>query len=255
MIFELKNVSFSYGKEPVLGPIDLKIPSGKVVGVLGPNGSGKSTLLKLLSRLLEPQQGEIFLEGKDLRAIPLKELAKKVAVVEQDPWIEHPFRVEEVVGMGRYPHLDGMRLERLEDREKVTEILKNLKLTPFRERRLTEMSAGERQRVFLAKALVQETPILLLDEPVAHLDLHYQIEALQALQKRCQDQGITIILVLHDLLLASLFCDQLVLIKNGVLKASGVPTEILTPLHIQEVFGVKAALEIDLPHRRLSLTF
>jgi iron complex transport system ATP-binding protein len=168
--------------------------------------------------------------------------------------MEHPFRVEEVVLMGRYPHWNGLQLESNEDRQKVEEILRTLNLEPLRHRRLTEISAGERQRVFLAKAIAQETPILLLDEPVAHLDLHYQIEALQGLQKLCQNRGITIILVLHDLLLASLFCDRLILLKNGGLKASGVPAEILTPLHIQEVFGVKAALEIDLPHRRLSLT-
>lgn len=254
MSYQLTDVSFGYTTEKVLDRVELNLPPGEMVGILGPNGSGKSTFLRLLSRFLEPTEGEILLGGEPLRSIPLKELAKRVAVVEQDPWIDPPFRVEEVVGVGRYPHRSGLRFENGEDRKRIDETIQLLHIDRLRNRRLTEISAGERQRVFLGKALVQETPILLLDEPVVHLDLHYQIETLKLLRELSQRRGLTLLLVLHDLLLASLFCDRVVLFHRGRLLSQGVPEEVLTEERVRQAFEIDAVIRLDSARRQVILS-
>ncbi len=156
--------------------------------------------------------------------------------------------------MGRYPYIRGLKFESTEDRQRLEEILHTFNLEPLRHRRLTEISAGERQRVFLAKALIQETPVLLLDEPVAHLDLRYQIEALKWIRALSERRGLTVFLVVHDLLLAGLFCDEIVLLKKGKVMAMGHPREALTPESVKAAFDIAAHLQVEPARRQVVLS-
>ena len=234
---QLEHISFSYSDGLVLQDNNLSIEQGELVGLIGPNGSGKTTLLKLISGVLRPCQGEIWLNGLNLRHLKRKAVAQKVAMVPQQFHMPFAFRVEEVVVLGRTPFLkmlsDGGRRER----DIVSQAIEAIGVKPLAQRFFNELSGGERQKVILAMAIAQQPQLLLLDEPTAHLDISHQVEILQLMRNLNKERGITIIAAMHDLNLASLYFHRLVLLKEGSIFADGTPNEVLTPQIIQEVFS------------------
>jgi iron complex transport system ATP-binding protein len=239
-------VEFAYdGIVPALRGLSFSLAPGAFVGVVGPNGSGKSTLIKLLSGYLRAQRGKVTLGEREISRFSPRERACRIAVVPQDIPVTFDYTALEVVLMGRSPHLSPLGIESARDRAIARAAMQQTNTEAFMERRLGALSGGERQRVLLARALAQQTPILLLDEPTAHLDLNYQIETLRLLRSLHAEQGVTILTVLHDLNLAALYCDHLAMLYSGQLAAEGSPAEVLTPERLEVVYGVRVWCE---PH-------
>ncbi|MBU4376308.1 MAG: ABC transporter ATP-binding protein [Candidatus Omnitrophica bacterium] len=236
LLLRVDDLSGGYGKENIVRDISFVVNKGDFLGIIGPNGSGKSTLLRFLSRVLVPRKGRIELSGKDIHKMALKEFSRKTAFVPQDILINFSFTVWEIALMGRIPHLG--RLE-LETRNDFTIAEKALSLTDalyLKEKYIDNLSAGERQRVIIAKALAQEPILLLLDEPTSHLDIGYQIQILDLLKKLNREKGLSIIMVLHDLNLASEYCDRIILLNEGSIFKEGSPHEVLTYENIESVY-------------------
>jgi len=239
-----QEVCFSYGRGPVIDAVSLSVARGEMVGVIGPNGSGKSTLLRLLSGVLAPERGSVHLHGRPLAAHSQREIGRAIAVVPQDTLIEFPFSVTEVVLMGRSPHLGGFAFEGDRDLEVARAAMRRTGVLDLADRSIHELSGGERQRVVLARALTQEAEILLLDEPAAFLDLRHGVEIYDLLQE-VQREGKSIITVLHDLNLAALYCDRVVLLKAGSVFRSGRPAEVITYAALTEVYETEVYVDAN----------
>jgi len=233
---EINNLCGGYGKEIIIKELSFKIKEGDLFGIIGPNGSGKSTLLRLMSRVLTPQGGNILLEGIDINQMKLKEFAKKVAFVPQETLINFSFSVEDIVLMGRIPHLRRLQFETKNDFLIAEESLRLTDTFYLKDKEIENLSAGERQRVIIAKALAQQPKLLFLDEPTSHLDIGHQIQILDLLKKLNRQNNLTIVMVLHDLNLASAYCDRLVLLNNGAIFQEGTPEEVLTYQSIEAVY-------------------
>jgi iron complex transport system ATP-binding protein len=235
---EVKNLAYSYKKKKVLEDICLEIRAGQFVGILGPNGSGKTTLLNNINRWLKPQKGVIFIEGQNIERMSTKVLAQNIATVPQETSLDLGFTVEEIVMMGRNPYLRTFERENSEDLAVVESCMKSVGIWELRDRLISELSGGEKQRVLIARALAQQPKVLLLDEPISHLDINYKWEILELLKKLSRNLKIIVIAVLHDINLASIFCDKLILLKNGKIFKVGSPHEVLTEENLKEVFNV-----------------
>jgi len=250
--YSLKNVSFSYSRgkraesEAVLKELSCLILSGRVLGILGPNGSGKSTLLKLLARVFYPQNGTIDLLGKSLSGLSQVDVAKRVALVPQETLQVFPFTIAEMVLMGRSPHHQGWggwHWEDSRDWAVAQKAMDELDVAHLGDRLVTEVSGGERQRAVIARALVQEPQILLLDEPTAFLDLHHQLDIARIIKRLNRERGLTVVLVSHDLNLASQYCDQVLLLNHGRLAAMGTPQTVIQPKIIEAVYGCSVLVD------------
>ena len=226
-----------YGRKTVIEDLALDIERGEFLGIIGPNGSGKSTLLKLLTRVLRPFKGNVFFEGKDIHHIDLKYFTRKVGFVSQDTAISFPFSVMEMVLMGRIPHLGRLQFETRKDIAIAEESMALTDVLNLKDRVTDELSAGERQRVVIARALTQEPALLFLDEPTSHLDIGHQVMCLDLLKKLNREKGLTVAAVLHDLNLASEYCDRIALLNNGALFKTGSPEDVLTYKTIEEVYN------------------
>lgn len=235
-LLKVENIFGGYHKEPVIKGISLEIRKGDFIGIIGPNGSGKTTLLRLISRVLQPQKGNIYLEGKDIKAMGLKEFCQSVAFVGQDTAINFSFSVLEIAAMGRIPHLKRLQLESKRDMDIVEKSLGMTDALQLKEKKINELSSGERQRVVIAKALAQEPVLLYLDEPTSHLDIGHQIQVLDLLKRLNRSGGLTIVMVLHDLNLASEYCNRIVLLNEGKVFKDGSPREVLTYQNIEAVY-------------------
>lgn len=238
------DVEYAYGAVPALCGLTLSVAPGALVAVVGPNGSGKSTLVKLLSGYLLPQKGRVTLGGRELRRLSPRERARRIAIVPQDTPAVFDYTAMEVVLMGRSPHLSTLGVESAHDVAIARDAMQRTGTTAFAGRALGALSGGERQRVLLARALAQQTPILLLDEPTAHLDVNFQIETLRLLRALNQEEHVTVLAVLHDLNLASLYCDHLVMLSAGRIAAEGLPNEVLTADRLAEVYGARVWCEV-----------
>jgi iron complex transport system ATP-binding protein len=235
-LLKINNLCGGYHTEPVIKNISLEIQEGDFMGIIGPNGSGKTTLLRLLSRVLVPQQGYILLKGNDISRMALKEFCRKVAFVAQDTTINFSFTVFEIVLMGRIPHLKRMQLETKKDFMIAENSLSITDTFRLKDKKIDELSAGERQRVIIAKALAQEPVLLFLDEPTSHLDIGHQIQILDLLKKFNRDKNLSIVMVLHDLNLASEYCNRIVLLNEGRIFKEGNPETVLTYPNIEAVY-------------------
>jgi iron complex transport system ATP-binding protein len=234
---QVREVCFSYSNGLVLHNVNLDIGSGEMVALIGPNGSGKTTLVKLISGILQPRRGEILLDGYDLSSLDRKQIARNVAVVPQQFQIPFAFTVTDVVLLGRIPYLRAFAKESEADQRSVARVLEITGIRELARRRFDELSGGERQKVILAMALAQETRMLLLDEPTAHLDVAHQVEILELVKSLNRERDLTVIAAIHDLNLASLYFERLVLLKQGRILADGTPVQVLTEDKIREAFS------------------
>jgi iron complex transport system ATP-binding protein len=233
----IKGISCGYGKRIVLRDVSFEVQKGEFVGVIGPNGSGKTTLMRAINGYLPLRKGAILLEGKGIQRMVRKDLATKVAVVTQAPEDVSLFSVEEFVLLGRIPHWGRLQLlETKKDVEVAEEALALTGIDHLRSRRMKELSGGERQLVFVARALAQEPRLLFLDEPTAHLDIGHQVQIMDLLRQLNRERSLTIVVVLHDLTLASLYCERLILLHEGRLHRIGLPMDVLTEEVIAEVY-------------------
>lgn len=244
MYLMVDRITCGYGSRPVLSDFTLGVERGEFVAVVGPNGSGKSTLLRAISHSLRPGGGAITLGGQDIYRMRARELARHIAVVEQETAVEFEFTVAEVVAMGRLPHLAPLHSESLWDREVVCQAMALTDTLHLADRLVTGLSGGERQRVMVARALAQEPRLLLLDEPTAHLDIAHQVELLDLTRRLNRDQSLTVIAVLHDLNLAAQYATRLVMFKEGRVFADGLPHDVVTEENVTKVYGSRVRVTV-----------
>jgi len=237
-VLEARHLGFAYDDRPVLEEIDLTVGEGEIVGLLGPNGAGKTTLLELFLGLLQPATGEVLFRGERLGRMERRQVARRIAFVPQRVRIGFPFRVAELVLMGRHAHLGAFALEGEEDRAAALVAMTRARVDELATRRIDELSGGEQQRVLLASALAQDAELLLLDEPTASLDLAAQVEVFELLAAIRREAGRTLVVALHDLNLAALYCDRIVLMGGGRVRAVGTPDEVLTPERVEATYGI-----------------
>ncbi|MEK7701215.1 MAG: ABC transporter ATP-binding protein [candidate division NC10 bacterium] len=256
-LLELRDVGFTYpaaasrrARPFALADLSFSVEQGEIVGVIGPNSAGKTTLIRLVTRVLEPAAGEIALDGRPLRRWDSAGLARRIAVVPQGVPPQFPFTVEELVLMGRYPHGPGRYFESAADLAAGRAAMAATGVLELAALQLESLSGGERQRVAIARALAQEPGLLILDEPTAHLDLRHQAESAALLKRLNREQGMTCLLVSHDLNLASEVCDRLLLIAGGQLVAAGAPEAVLEESVLAAVFGCEVTVEKSPTTRR-----
>jgi iron complex transport system ATP-binding protein len=245
MTIETDQLCFSYGSHPAVSDVTLKLKSGVFYGILGPNGCGKTTLVDLLIRHRTPDAGVISYQGKSLSQYSRKQIARRFALVPQQYSVNFPFTSRQIVMMGRYPHLGRFAFPDHEDHRQVDEIMEQTGTREFENRFVSELSGGERQRVIFARALVQDTPVLILDEATSNLDICHAISLFSLAFRRVSDEGKTVIAVMQDINLAALFCQHLILMKSGRVVSHGPCDQVLTETTIQSVFQVKAKVYED----------
>jgi iron complex transport system ATP-binding protein len=241
--YQLEKVCFRYSDLWVLKDFSLEVREGEILGIIGPNGSGKTSLLKLMAGLLRPQTGRITLGDQDVAQLTPRALARRTAVVPQENHVLFPFTVAEIVLMGRFVHQNGWSWESVEDLRIARAVIRLMDLESVARRTFQELSGGERQRTIIARALAQQAPILLLDEPTAYLDIKHQLEIYATLKRLNQDRGVTIVVVSHDLNLASQYCHRLLLLHEGRAFRTGSPTEVLTVEHLEIVYGCEVIID------------
>ena len=235
---EVRNLSFSYGKNWVLKDTSFQIEEGKITTIMGANGCGKSTLFNLMTRNLYPGKGNIFLRGKNIQNLALKEFARKVSIVHQYNSSADDITAERLVSFGRTPHMKLMQGRSEADERQIRWAMEVTNTEKYRDREISCISGGQRQRVWIAMALAQNTKILFLDEPTTYLDIRYQIEILKLVRKLNREYGITIIMVLHDINQAIHYSDRIIGLKDGHVAAEGAPDEMITPESIRELYGI-----------------
>ncbi len=242
---EGEQVTIGYGDNVIVDQLDVHIPTGKITSIIGPNGCGKSTLLKALSRLLPIKGGEIKLDGEDLHAQSTKEVAKKIAILPQSPEVADGLTVGELVSYGRFPHQKGFGRLSAEDKKEIDWAMTVTGTYEFRLRPINDLSGGQRQRVWIAMALAQRTDIIFLDEPTTYLDISHQLEILELITQLNEEQGCTIIMVLHDINQAVRFSDHLITMKQGDIIADGDTEEVLTKEILEKVFNIDVEISTD----------
>jgi iron complex transport system ATP-binding protein len=241
---EVRDVTLSRGGVTVLDGVSLAARRGSVVGLVGPNGAGKTTLLGACNGSLAPDDGAVFVEGERASALSAREAARRVATLPQSTALDFAFSVRETVAMGRTPHVPRLGREDASDREAVETAMERASVSDLADRPVTEVSGGERARVLLARALAQDTPVLLLDEPTASLDVNHQVRTLSLVRDLTAD-GRTVVAAIHDLDLAARFCDRLALLADGRVRAVGPPEAVLTEATLRDAFGVAARVGTD----------
>lgn len=237
-----EHLSLSYGSTQILNDINLVIPEGKISVIIGSNGCGKSTILRSLARLLTPQEGIVYLDGKAIQQQSSKEIAKKLAILPQGPEAPEDITVKDLCYYGRHPHKGLLSRQTPEDDAIVNRALIATKMTDFVDRTLDELSGGQRQRAWISMALAQDTDLLLLDEPTTYLDLAHQIEILELLRSLNVTHGRTIVMVLHDLNQAAQYADHLISIVKGKIYQEGPPEKVFTKSMIREAFGLDCCI-------------
>ncbi|QLY78245.1 ABC transporter ATP-binding protein [Clostridium intestinale] len=244
-ILKVKDLESCYENFRVFKDIDLEIEEGKITTIIGPNGCGKSTLLKTMGRIIKPSSGNVYLKNENISKMHTKQIAKSLALLPQNPVAPSELKVEELVSYGRFPHCKKMSKLTNKDREVIDWAINITKISEFREREIGALSGGQRQKVWLAMALAQETEILLLDEPTTYLDMSHQLEVLKIVEELNREKKCTIVMVLHDINHASRFSHNIVAMKKGEIIATGEPKEIITKHILKNVFNIDARVMID----------
>ncbi len=242
---KLESVSFDYGRRRALDNVSFSVGPGEVVGLIGPNGSGKSTLLRVLAGLERGYHGSARIAGREARSLTPRERARRLAFVDQEPRVAMPFRVIEVVLLGRHPHLAGLAFESERDRAVAAAALERVGAGDLAQRNILELSAGERQRVLFAMALAQEPEALLLDEAGSFLDVRYLVAMYDLVRELAERERVAVVAVLHDLNLAAEYCDRLVLLKEGRVAAQGPTREVLTYAHLKAAYETDVYVDVN----------
>jgi len=242
-IINAEKINFSYAAQSVMNDVSFAIDEAQIVAVIGPNGSGKTTLLKIINGTLLPDAGKMFVDGKATGAWPRREIARKVAIVPQEASVTFPFYAEEIVLMGRFPHSGRYSFEDKKDYGIVHKAMEKTDTLSFAARRFDELSAGERQRVLIARALAQEPKILLLDESTVFLDLKHQAQFLTLLRQLNEAQQLTVIFVTHDINLAAQNAQRIIFLDSGKIYAIGTPAEVITAANIKDVYDVEVGID------------
>ncbi|MFC5420357.1 ATP-binding cassette domain-containing protein [Bosea eneae] len=253
-LFTLEEVGFSIAGRVLLEPLSLDLGAGKVIGILGHNGSGKSTMVKLLARQQQPSRGVLSYAGRPIESWDNRAFARRVAYLPQQTPPAAGMLVKELVALGRYPWHGALGRFGRRDRDKVGEAMALTDIEPFAERLVDTLSGGERQRAWLAMLVAQDAQCLLLDEPIAALDLAHQMEVLTLVQRLSHEHGLGIVVVLHDVNMAARFCDELIALHSGRLVARGTPDEIVRPDVLRMIYGVEVGV-IAHPHGGRPLAF
>lgn len=232
----VKDLRFKYGEVTVLDGLNFEIQRGKFYSILGPNGCGKTTLLKNMLKILEPNKNSIFIEGNDIYNLSTKKMSRLVASVPQDTSVDFDFSVLDIVLMGRTPYLKSFELESEKDLQIAKEAMEMTDTLRLKDKSIKNLSGGERQRVIVARAIVQQTNILLLDEPISHLDINHQVGLLDTVAFLCKERGITVSAVLHDINMAVEYSDYIILLNEGCVVAMGTPKEVIKKEIVQQVY-------------------
>lgn len=243
MQIRIDNVEFSYTSAPVLNDISLDIDGPAFVSILGPNGVGKSTLIHCINKILQPTSGSVFIDGKNVRETSIKELAKQIGYVPYSANDTFPLTVVDTVMMGRHPHSKWKSLDN--DLDVVYDTLKVLGISHLAMRQFNELSAGQHQKVMLARGLVQEPKILLLDEPTSNLDIRHQLDVTKMLKQLSVEKGILIIMISHDINIAAKYADSVILMFQGKIFDVGTPREVITEDNLRTVYGVESRVIDD----------
>jgi iron complex transport system ATP-binding protein len=244
-VLEAQNLHVSYGENLILEDLNLQIPKGKITVLVGANGCGKSTLLRTFARLQKAKSGEIFLDDNKLDAISTKEVAKRLAILPQGPVAPEGLTVQQLIKQGRYPHQSWLKQWSTEDEKIVNNALEVTQMTEFADRPVDALSGGQRQRVWIAMTLAQKTDLILLDEPTTYLDMAHQVEILDLLFDLNENEGRTVVMVLHDLNLACRYAHHIVAVRNKQVYAQGKPEEVVTAEMVQEVFRMDCTIIKD----------
>ncbi|MEE8301671.1 MAG: ABC transporter ATP-binding protein [Candidatus Tectomicrobia bacterium] len=242
---EAQGLTCSYDQHVVLRDLELSFHAGEILVLIGPNGAGKTTLLRALARLMRPQTGTVLLAGQDAWQLSPGTVARRLAMASQQENVHWPVTVEQAVALGRAPHRGWLLPYSRQDRHIIEQALSQTGLQALRHRLMTTLSGGEQRRVILARALAQQPQVLLLDEPTAHLDLKYQAEVLDLVQRLAHEEGLTIAIALHDLNQAALCAHRIALLADGSLVALGRPDDVLTPDRLAQAYGVEVVV---VPH-------
>ncbi len=235
-MISLRHVYKTYGTKHVLSDVSVQFPPGQVTSLIGPNGAGKTTLLMLIARLLAPTRGELLIGGRSIADVPIREYARRVATLRQTPDFNLRLTVEELVAFGRFPYSRGALT--VQDRQVIDEAIEFLSLQPLRLSYIDELSGGQRQMAFLAMTIAQQTDYLLLDEPLNNLDMKHAVQIMRALRRLCDEQGRTVILVVHDINFAANYSDHIVAMKNGAVHLRGPVEEVVTEAHLRDLFDL-----------------
>lgn len=238
----VKNLSKNYETREVLKKLNFSVKSGEILGIIGPNGCGKSTLMKLLSGAEPPTEGTIEINGKSIRKYKPKELARKLAVLQQEALPQVGFTVREIIEMGRYPYQNWMGeevIDRHHQYDIVDETIKKLDLKQLEDESIDNLSGGERQRVALGKVMAQEPTILMLDEPTTFLDIGFQLQMMEIVKGWQRECSLTVVVILHDLNIASLYCNRIMIMKDGKIEKIGLPTSVIQEELIETVYHTR----------------
>lgn len=242
-VISVKNLSVAYEDNTIIEDMNLSIPKGKVSIIIGANGCGKSTLLKTIARINKPKNGDIYINNKNIKKIKEKSIAKEVAFLPQGPVCPSGLTVRELVAYGRFPHQKIIGGLNNHDKEVIDWVIDETGLGEFANREVESLSGGQRQRAWIAMILAQETDIIMLDEPTTYLDMSYQLEVLEVLQKLNKEKNITVVIVLHELNNACRFADNIIGLKNGKIICEGRPIDVINRETLKKIYGIDARLK------------
>lgn len=251
-MLKIDSITVCYGEIEILHKVTLEVHAGEVVSLIGPNGAGKTTMLRAISGVLPLQSGSVEVNGKDISTMPISERARLLAVVPQARKLTPEYTVQQAVTMGRTPYLGWLGNPSKKDLDKVYWAIDRTGISELVDRRVDELSGGEQQLVLVARALAQDSPVILLDEPTAHLDLRHQATILDLVHSLASERNLAVLMSLHDLNLVSIFSDRIALIDQGLILADGQPQDVLTRDQLSHVYQVPLDI-IQHPHRDIPL--